>query len=101
MPLHPPPPPRACLPRLTNTQFSRAELHAIVEEAQAAGTYVCAHAYMPDAIERAIRVGRALDGGERGEGGRQAAAWAGGHEVAEPPAPTPTPKSPACRRAQD
>ncbi|GLC64007.1 hypothetical protein PLESTF_000108500 [Pleodorina starrii] len=43
--------------RLTNTQFSEAELTAIVEEAAAAGTYVCAHAYTPAAIQRAVRCG--------------------------------------------
>ncbi|GFR47600.1 hypothetical protein Agub_g9335, partial [Astrephomene gubernaculifera] len=43
--------------RLTNTQFSEGEMRAIVEEAQAAGTYVCAHAYMPDAIRRAVACG--------------------------------------------
>jgi hypothetical protein len=32
-------------------------LRAIVEEAEAAGTYVCAHAYMPSAIKRAIQCG--------------------------------------------
>jgi hypothetical protein len=32
--------PLALRPRLTNTQFSLEELRAIVEEAQAAGTYV-------------------------------------------------------------
>ncbi|EFJ39607.1 hypothetical protein VOLCADRAFT_108565 [Volvox carteri f. nagariensis] len=44
-------------PRLTNTQFSEAELKAIVEEAGAAGTYVCAHAYTPAAIQRAVKCG--------------------------------------------
>ncbi|GLI62424.1 hypothetical protein VaNZ11_005037 [Volvox africanus] len=43
--------------RLTNTQFSEAEMTAIVEEATAAGTYVCAHAYKPSAIQRAVRCG--------------------------------------------
>eukprot|EP00877_Chromochloris_zofingiensis_P001778 jgi/Chrzof1/11600/Cz06g01200.t1 len=43
--------------RLSNTQFSLEELRAIVEEAQAAGTYVCAHAYMPAAIKRALACG--------------------------------------------
>ncbi|GBF96931.1 peptidase M38 [Raphidocelis subcapitata] len=43
--------------RLTSTQFSLEELRAIVEEAQAAGTYVCAHAYKPSAIKRAIECG--------------------------------------------
>lgn len=43
--------------RLTNTQFSLEELRAIVEEAAAAGTYVCAHAYKPSAIKRALECG--------------------------------------------
>ncbi|KIZ07154.1 amidohydrolase [Monoraphidium neglectum] len=43
--------------RLTNTQFSLEELRAIVEEAEAAGTYVCAHAYKPSAIKRALQCG--------------------------------------------
>lgn len=55
---------RACWPgvpglacRLTSTQFSMDELRAIVEEAAAVGTYVCAHAYMPSAIVRAVEAG--------------------------------------------
>lgn len=61
-----PPPPQ----RLTSTQFSKAELTAIVEEAEAAGTYVCAHAYMPDAIRRAVECGvrRCDDYGEKRRG---------------------------------
>ncbi|KAI8465274.1 MAG: hypothetical protein J3K34DRAFT_525499 [Monoraphidium minutum] len=43
--------------RLTNTQFSLEELRAIVEEAEAVGTYVCAHAYKPSAIKRALECG--------------------------------------------
>lgn len=43
--------------RLTNTQFSMQELKAIVEEARAASTYVCAHAYTSEAISRAIDAG--------------------------------------------
>lgn len=43
--------------RLTNTQFSIEELTAICEEASAAGTYVCAHAYTPTAIKRALAAG--------------------------------------------
>ena len=38
--------------RLTSTQFSEGEVRAIVEEAEAVGTYVCAHAYKPNAIAR-------------------------------------------------
>lgn len=40
--------------RLTNTQFSMEELAAIAQEAAAAGTYVAAHAYTPEAIRRAV-----------------------------------------------
>ncbi|KAK9797015.1 hypothetical protein WJX73_006150 [Symbiochloris irregularis] len=43
--------------RLTNTQFSEAEITAIVEEAAANKTYVCAHAYNSDAIARCLRCG--------------------------------------------
>ena len=46
----------AC-PRLECPQFSLEELTAIVEEATNAGTYVCAHAYMPTAIKRALAAG--------------------------------------------
>ena len=46
-----------CLCRLTNTQFALEELEAIVEEAAACGTYVCAHAYTVPAIERAVQCG--------------------------------------------
>jgi imidazolonepropionase-like amidohydrolase len=42
---------------ITNTQYSQAELRAAVEEAEAAGTYVMAHAYTPRAIRRAIECG--------------------------------------------
>ena len=38
-------------------QYSRAELDAIVDEAQRADTYVMAHAYTPAAISRAIEAG--------------------------------------------
>jgi imidazolonepropionase-like amidohydrolase len=38
-------------------QYSRAELDAIVDEAQRADTYVMAHAYTPAAIGRAIEAG--------------------------------------------
>ncbi|KAI7840056.1 hypothetical protein COHA_006187 [Chlorella ohadii] len=43
--------------RLTNTQFALEELRAIVEEAEACGTYVCAHAYTAAAIKRAVECG--------------------------------------------
>ncbi|GAB4818041.1 hypothetical protein N2152v2_005087 [Parachlorella kessleri] len=43
--------------RLTNTQFSQVEIWAIVEEAEACGTYVCAHAYTAKAIKRAVECG--------------------------------------------
>jgi len=42
---------------ITNTQYSEAELRAAVEEAQAAGTYVLAHAYTARAIRRAVECG--------------------------------------------
>lgn len=42
---------------LDGTQYSIEELTAIVEEAQAAKTYVMAHAYSPEAIKRAVRCG--------------------------------------------
>ncbi|HSV47978.1 MAG TPA: amidohydrolase family protein, partial [Ramlibacter sp.] len=42
---------------ITNTQYSQAELRAAVEEAEAAGTYVMAHAYTARAIRRAIECG--------------------------------------------
>lgn len=42
---------------LDGTQYSIEELTAIVEEATAARTYVMAHAYSPEAIQRAVRCG--------------------------------------------
>jgi len=39
------------------TQYSEAEIRAIVEEAASRGTYVLAHAYGADAITRAVRCG--------------------------------------------
>lgn len=42
---------------LEGTQYSIEELTAIVEEAKAARTYVMAHAYSPEAIQRAVRCG--------------------------------------------
>ena len=42
---------------LEGTQYSIEELTAIVQEAEAARTYVMAHAYSPAAIERAVRCG--------------------------------------------
>ena len=45
------------VPRLTNTQFSEAEITAIVEEAAAHKAYVCAHAYNSDAIARCVKCG--------------------------------------------
>ena len=39
------------------TQYSEAEIRAIVDEAVARRTYVMAHAYGPDAIARAVRCG--------------------------------------------
>ena len=43
--------------KLTSTQFSIGEMRSIVEEAEAVGTYVCAHAYTPASITRALEAG--------------------------------------------
>ncbi len=42
---------------LDSLQYSPGEVSAAVEEAQAFGRYVCAHAYTPDAITRAMHGG--------------------------------------------
>src|SRR3712207_2415480 len=42
---------------LDSLQFSPQEVAAAVEEAQAFGRYVCAHAYTPEAITRAAQAG--------------------------------------------
>ncbi len=42
---------------IANTQYSEAEIRAIVDEAAAANTYVMAHAYTARAIRRAIECG--------------------------------------------
>jgi imidazolonepropionase-like amidohydrolase len=42
---------------LDSLQYSPGEVAAAVEEAQAFGRYVCAHAYTPEAITRAMRGG--------------------------------------------
>lgn len=42
---------------LEGTQFSREELRAAVEEAEAAGRYALAHAYSPRAVTRAAQAG--------------------------------------------
>lgn len=42
---------------IANTQYSEAEIRAIVDETDAANTYVMAHAYTPRAIKRAIECG--------------------------------------------
>jgi imidazolonepropionase-like amidohydrolase len=42
---------------IDGTQYSLAELAAICEEAEAANTYVMAHAYSPRSITRAVRAG--------------------------------------------
>jgi imidazolonepropionase-like amidohydrolase len=42
---------------LDSLQFSPQEVSAAVEEAQAFGRYVCAHAYTPEAITRAAHAG--------------------------------------------
>jgi imidazolonepropionase-like amidohydrolase len=43
--------------RMESTQYSVPELRAAVEEAQAVGTYVLAHAYTPAAIRRCVEAG--------------------------------------------
>lgn len=43
--------------RIDSTQFSVEEISAVVEEADAARRYVCGHAYLPNAIDRALRAG--------------------------------------------
>ena len=42
---------------ITNTQYSMDEIRAAVEEAEAAGTYVMAHAYTSQAVRRAVEAG--------------------------------------------
>ncbi|WP_321801147.1 metal-dependent hydrolase family protein [Caballeronia sp. J97] len=42
---------------ITNTQYSEDEIRAAVQEAEAAGTYVMAHAYTARAIRRAVACG--------------------------------------------
>ena len=42
---------------LESLQFSEGEVSAAVEEATAFGRYVCAHAYSPEAITRAAKLG--------------------------------------------
>lgn len=42
---------------ITNTQYSVDEIRAAVEEAEAAGTYVMAHAYTSRAVRRAVEAG--------------------------------------------
>lgn len=49
---------------IANTQYSEDEIRAIVDEAEAANTYVMAHAYTGRAIARAVRCGvRTIDHG--------------------------------------
>ncbi|CAM6044972.1 unnamed protein product [Sphagnum compactum] len=43
--------------KLTNLQFSAEEIKAAVEEAEHAGTYVCAHAYTANAVKRVLELG--------------------------------------------
>lgn len=43
--------------RITNLQYSREEIAAIVEEATNAGIYVMAHVYTPEAIRRCTELG--------------------------------------------
>jgi imidazolonepropionase-like amidohydrolase len=50
--------------RITNTQYSAEEIRAAVEEAEAAGVYVTAHAYTARAVTRAVENGvRAIEHG--------------------------------------
>jgi imidazolonepropionase-like amidohydrolase len=42
---------------LDSLQYSEGEVAAAVEEARAFGSYVCAHAYTPEAITRAAHLG--------------------------------------------
>ncbi|QCP49587.1 amidohydrolase family protein [Trinickia violacea] len=42
---------------ISNTQYSEEEIRAAVQEAEAAGTYVMAHAYTSRAIRRAVECG--------------------------------------------
>src|SRR5262249_853113 len=42
---------------LDTTQYTVDEMHAAVEEAQAVGKYVLAHAYSPSAVKNALRAG--------------------------------------------
>lgn len=42
---------------ISSLQYSIEEMRAIVDEAEARGTYVLAHAYTPGAIERAVTAG--------------------------------------------
>lgn len=43
--------------RIESLQYTEGELRAAVEEANAAGRYVAAHAYTPEAIARSLRAG--------------------------------------------
>jgi imidazolonepropionase-like amidohydrolase len=43
--------------RLESVQYSREELQVAVQEASAAGTYVLAHAYTPEAIRNCVETG--------------------------------------------
>lgn len=43
--------------RIESVQYSEGELRAVVDEANAAGRYVAAHAYTPEAIARSLRAG--------------------------------------------
>lgn len=43
--------------RISSTQFSSEEICAAVQEAEAAGIYVCAHADIAQAVKRALRCG--------------------------------------------
>lgn len=52
--------------KITNLQYSKEEITAIVEEAAAFGAYVMAHAYTPEAIIRCVELGvRTIEHGNR------------------------------------
>ena len=64
---------------IANTQYSREELAAIVEEAEAAQTYVMAHAYTARAARRAVECGvRSIEHGNLVDGETAAAMAAAG-----------------------
>ncbi|MHB8395233.1 MAG: metal-dependent hydrolase family protein [Candidatus Dormibacteria bacterium] len=70
--------------RLQSSQFSVEELRVACEEAEAAGSYVLAHAYTPAAILRCVEAGvRSIEHGNLLDAGA-AAAMAGGGQYLVP-----------------